>query len=82
MNDDLRIHLFTPKEDPPPPTELTAVLRWVCPHCRASNPFAESMNDEVVACLNCGKLARPHQDLSDTPLLPSEHAKARRLLEW
>jgi hypothetical protein len=40
------------------------------------------MNDEVTPCLSCGKLARPHQDLRDTPLLPAESAKARRLLEW
>lgn len=80
---DPRTHLFVPKKDQTPtPEYMIAVLRWSCPSCREFNPFDESMNDEIVACLTCGKLARPHQDLSNTPLLPSESAKARKLLEW
>ena len=83
MSESDKIRLFLPrKEAVPDPVHMTSVLRWICPHCRESNPFDDGMNDEVVACLSCGKLARPHNDTTDTPLLPSESAKARKLLEW
>jgi hypothetical protein len=80
---DPRIHLFQPpKAETDEDATMVEVLRWICPHCKASNPYAEEMNDEVVICLSCTKLARPHTDPTKPPQTVAEVEKLRRLLEW
>lgn len=79
---DPRIHIFHPPAAPPPPTELVAVLTWECPSCKHRNPYDDSLDGEVCACLACGKLARPSGASLREASTTGDLANVRKLLDW
>jgi len=77
-----RIHPFPGPEKAPPPQTLIAVLAWECPHCKQRNPYDDTMDNEVVACLSCHKLSRPQGASLNDATTEGQLANIRKMLDW